>query len=64
MPVNEMTEDEGIVVPETIFPLSEMELENLQMLIDPLADSELLGVDIYIHVLGYIEERLQTRTDQ
>ncbi len=49
-PINERAEDGGVVVPETVFPLSEMELENLRRLIDPLSDSEYLGVDIYTHV--------------
>ena len=62
IPVQEMREDEGIVVPETIFPLSEMEFESLHRLINPLADSEFWGVDIYTHVLSYFEECLQTRT--
>ena len=64
-PINERAEDGGVVVPETVFPLSEMELENLRRLIDPLSDSEYLGVDIYTRVLDYVEGCLQNRsTDQ
>ena len=47
------------MVPETELPMNETQAEELRRLIDPLQDSLYHGVDIYLEVLSYLDERLQ-----
>ena len=58
-PTDQDLEDHEIVVPTTSLPLNPIEAENLQILIDPLKDSEYHGVDIYMDVLCYFQQCFQ-----
>ena len=45
---------DGIEVPVTYVPINEEDYSVLREQIDPLRDSELYGVDIYLEVLSFI----------
>ncbi|XP_033997277.1 uncharacterized protein LOC117491418 [Trematomus bernacchii] len=49
----------GVNVPTLNFPLSELEMMQLQDNIDPLEESECFGVDIYLNTVQYIENLIE-----
>ncbi|XP_033985093.1 uncharacterized protein LOC117481499 [Trematomus bernacchii] len=51
----------GVNVPTLNFPLSELEMMQLQDNIDPLEESECFGVDIYLNTVQYIENLIEHR---
>ncbi|XP_034065330.1 uncharacterized protein LOC117552520 isoform X2 [Gymnodraco acuticeps] len=51
----------GVNVPTLNFPLSDLEIMQLQDNIDPLEESECFGVDIYLNTVQYIENLIEHR---
>ncbi|KAJ4942909.1 hypothetical protein JOQ06_005421 [Pogonophryne albipinna] len=51
----------GVNVPTLNFPLSDLEIMQLQDNIDPLKESECFGVDIYLNTVQYIENLIEHR---
>ena len=47
---------QGVAVPITGVPISEEDYEQLQLLIDPLAESENYGIDLYQETLHFLNE--------
>ena len=54
------SEDDSIVIPENPFQLSDDQLHEMQQLIDPLAESQNHGLELYERTLQYI---LNTRSN-
>ena len=50
----------AIVIPETNCPLDSMDFEDLNVIIDPLADSVNYGIDLYEKTLDYVSSKLGT----
>ena len=48
------SEDDSVVIPENPFQLSDDQLHELQQLIDPLAESQNHGLELYERTLQYI----------
>lgn len=53
----------GVQVPEFSVPISDEDLSALQPAIDPLADDESYGYNLYIEVLAFVTETLQYAVD-
>ncbi|KAJ4938795.1 hypothetical protein JOQ06_028261 [Pogonophryne albipinna] len=51
----------GVNVPTLNFPLSDLEIMQLQDNIDPLEESECFGVDIYLNTVQYIDNLIEHR---
>lgn len=51
---------QGVAVPFTRVPISEEDYEELELLIDPLAESENYGIDLYQETLHFLNEHAET----
>ena len=50
----------GVAVPVTNLPLSDEDYQQLQQLLDPLAESESYGIDLYRETLQFLQEHAES----
>ena len=60
MPARLCDDTSTVVVPETICPLNSLAFEELNTIVDPLADSANFGIDLYEKTLDYVSSQLET----
>lgn len=57
-PVSTSTDDNTISVPETCCPLTDADVEELQVVIPPLARSTEYGIDLYERTLQFVSSKI------
>ena len=53
-----LDEDNAVIVPSTLAPLPEEEMEQLTSQVNPLAISNEFGIDLYLECLQFIQSKL------
>ena len=53
-------DDEGAPVPESDFTLQEDHLDELRSIVDPLAQSDSYGVDLYQNTLDFVYDKIRS----
>ena len=51
-------DDSTVFVPDTLMPLSTTDIEELVSLVNPLANSEQFGIDLYVQSVQFVLSRI------